>query len=176
MVGIQGLEPHLPRPRRGALTLTRYPGGSGRNRTDSATLARRARCLSYSPPSRCGARYRTVPGCSWPIFRRTASVSRQDGACRRCSRYGHVKKQARTKGAQGPQELNPHSARVGAGPPSRWLIPIKGEPPGGNLLGRFPVTQSSVLPGNLRDAQGKRRARLAVPTVRFIRLLEHRHE
>lgn len=50
--------------------------------------------VGASSPSRCGARYRTVPGCSWPIFRRTASMSRQDGACRRCSRYGHVKKQA----------------------------------------------------------------------------------
>jgi hypothetical protein len=51
------------------------------------------------------------------------------------------------KGMQGPQELNPHSARVGAGPPNRWLIPIKGEPPGGNLLGRFPVTRNRSYPG-----------------------------
>jgi len=62
--------------------------------------------VGASSPSRRGARYRTVPGCSWPIFRRTASMSRQDGACRRCSRYGHVKKQARARGTQGPQELN----------------------------------------------------------------------
>src|SRR5579863_6831836 len=77
-----------------------------------------------------------------------------------------------SRGMQGPQELNPHFARVGAGPPNRWLIPIKGEPPGGYSLGRFPVTQESALSGNLRDAQGKHRLRVAVPSARFIRLLE----
>lgn len=50
-------------------------------------------------------------------------------------------------GTQGPQESNPHSARVGAGPPNRWLIPIKGEPPGENSLGRFPVTRIQSYPG-----------------------------
>jgi hypothetical protein len=51
------------------------------------------------------------------------------------------------EGMQGSQELNPHSARVGAGPPNRWLIPIKEEPPGGNSLGRFPVTQIQSYTG-----------------------------
>ena len=39
-----------------------------------------------------------------------------------------------------------------------------------------PGDLNSALPGNLREAQGKRRARLAVPVARFIRLPEHRHE
>jgi hypothetical protein len=69
--------------------------------------------VGASSPSRCGARYRTVPGCSWPIFRRTASFSRQDGACRRCSRYGLVKKQARSPAGgalQGREDSNPRRA------------------------------------------------------------------
>ena len=146
MVGIQGLEPHLPRPRRGALTLTRYPGGSGRNRTDSATLARRARCLSFSPPLSVRRPVQAVPGRSWPIFRRTASISRQDGACRRCSRYGHVKKQAR-KGRARTAGVEPASASFGDWRSTFELDPYKRRTARRKLLGRFPATQIRSYPG-----------------------------
>ena len=91
-----------------------------------------------------------VPGCSWALFRRIATFGGLGGlpimvltllTCQQASTF--------TLGwcAQGPQELNPHSARVGTGPPNRWLIPIKEEPPGGNSLGRFPVTRIRPYPG-----------------------------
>ena len=51
MVGVQGLGPCLPRPERGALTLTRYPGGGGDEiRTRDLPVAGRVLCqLSYTP-------------------------------------------------------------------------------------------------------------------------------
>ena len=67
-----------------------------------------------------------VPGCSWALFRRIATSGRHGGlpimvltllTCQQTSTF--------TLGwcSAGPQELNPHSARVGAEPPIRWLIP-----------------------------------------------------
>jgi hypothetical protein len=59
-VGKQGLEPRLPDPKSGALTLTPHPeSGDARNRTGSATLAGRARYLSFSSP---GAGRMAPPG------------------------------------------------------------------------------------------------------------------
>lgn len=70
MVGTQGLEPRLPPPRGGALTLTRHPGVEkagiepARRRLQGASGA-----LPVIPRER-GARYRVIPGGSCPIFRR----------------------------------------------------------------------------------------------------------
>ena len=51
------------------------------------------------------------------------------------------------QGTQGPQELNPHFARSGAGPPNRWLIPITKNRPEGASLGRFLATRIRSYPG-----------------------------
>ena len=83
-----GIEPPLPGPRPGALPLR-------------------------DTPIECGARYRVIPGGSFPIFRRTQRVFR----------YGVLNGQACTRGSQGRQELNPHFAGFGDRLPIRWLIP-----------------------------------------------------
>jgi hypothetical protein len=51
--------------------------------------------------------------------------------------------------AQGPQELNPHYARVGAGPPIRWLIPVNENRPLGFPCERLPEVRV-MLSGSLR--------------------------
>jgi hypothetical protein len=67
-----------------------------------------------------------IPGCSWAIFRRAASDgSPVTAVISHVSRYLGVNNQACTRGSQGPQELNPYSARVGTRPPSRRPIPMK---------------------------------------------------
>ena len=186
MVGDPGVEPGLPCSQSRRVTVSLASGGEVRNRTGSPTLARRGRCLTCHPQSgRTGnlrpaeaalcqlelaAHRGAAPGTglSPGVAGLSFAAPHQCRGRMAPAADAHamdMSKSKPVKGAQGPQELNPHSARVGAGPPNRWLIPIKGEPPGGNLLGRFPVTQSSVLPGNLRDAQGTRHARLAVPTA-----------
>lgn len=54
-----------PRPERGALPMSYNPwSGDAGNRTRSATLARRARCLSYSSP---GARRMAPAGLAWVL-------------------------------------------------------------------------------------------------------------
>lgn len=77
--------------------------------------------------------------------------------------------------AQGPQELNPHSARVGTESPIRWLIPRKmktaPEYPWGGCLLRLNASGD-----NRPGAQGKLtlRARLHIP-VSF-RAVPERHD
>ena len=166
MVGDPGVEPGLPCSQSRRVTVSLASGGEVRNRTGSPTLAGRGRCLtchpqSGPPRSRTGnlrpaeaalcqlelAAHRGAapgtglsPGVAGLSF--AAPLNLAAGwrlpqmltlwRCQLTSPY---------LGTQGPQESNPHSARVGAGPPNRWLIPIKGEPPGENSLGRFPVTR-----------------------------------
>lgn len=79
------------------------------------------------------------------------------------------------RGSQGPQESNPHYARVGAGPPNRWLIPMQMKTARwGFPRGRFPVSDLPVSSGNLPNAQGRLRGRVIAP-VAFGRSPEH-HE
>ena len=68
----------------------------------AATLAGRARSLAVTPTGRPPRSRFGLP--LW------------------CSRYGHVKNQACTRGSQGRQELNPHFSGFGDRLPIRWLI------------------------------------------------------
>jgi hypothetical protein len=146
MVGDPGVEPGLPCSQSRRVTVSLASGGEVRNRTGSPTLAGRGRCLTCHPHCRCGAPVQAVPGRSWPIFRRTASVWRQDGACRGCSRYGHVKKQAR-KGRARTAGVEPASASFGDWRSTFELDPYKRRTARRKLLGRFPATQIRSYPG-----------------------------
>jgi hypothetical protein len=68
----------------------------------TATLAGRARSLAVTPTGRPPRSRFGLP--LW------------------CSRYGHVKTQACTRGSQGRQELNSHFSGFGDRLPIRWLF------------------------------------------------------
>ena len=128
LVGKQGIEPRLPGPRPGALTITRHPGallnagGGGRNRTDSSTLARRDRCLSCHPqraaaPRNTQERPRYVgrlPGRGGIPAAQTGLPGRRARAARRfgahAMEFSTVKPVRR--GSQGRQDSNPHNAAL----------------------------------------------------------------
>jgi hypothetical protein len=139
MVGDPGVEPGLPCSQSRRVTVSLASGGEVRNRTGSPTLARRGRCLTCHPQSgpprnRTGnlrpaeaalcqlelAAHRGAapgtglsPGVAGLSSAAPHQMSRQDGACRRCSRYGNVKKQARSPAggaSQGREDSNPRRA------------------------------------------------------------------
>lgn len=147
MVGVAGFEPatSCSQGRRDDQT-SLHPSGDARNRTVSPTLARRGRYLSYSSP-------RPWPGPALRLARARVDLCRPGwrlagGAhAMEISIFRHVHRNGGA--AQGPQESNPHYARVGAGPPIRWLIPINENRPLGFPCERLPEV-SLLLPGSPR--------------------------
>ena len=154
MVGKQGLEPRPPGPRPGTLPLTLHPdGGEGRNRTGSAALAGRARCLTCHPQGRRvpdnpvkkdgTRRHRGRPGCL-PIW---------------CSRYGRVNYPTCTRGLLGRSirpEVNETARRDFS-------------------LGRLRARACSRLPGNHSAGQGSRKPRCRIHVSGPLRRLTRGH-
>ena len=146
MVGTQGLEPRLPPPKGGALTLTRRPGGEGRNRADETSLAGRVRCLTCHP-QQARHPYRVIPGSSCPIFRRAELTGRAHlcppSVC--VSRYGRVKYQACTRGSQGRRDSNSQPSALEAGALAVELRPKENKKPPCRVR---PRPAASVVPGS----------------------------
>jgi hypothetical protein len=103
MVGKQGLEPHLPVPKTGALTLTRHP-------VANCTTVE----MAGIEPTRQRLQGATASLAATPRRRRVPSTRRRIGrladppTCM-CSRYGILNSQACTRGSQGRQDSNPRT-------------------------------------------------------------------
>src|SRR6266487_6677365 len=142
MVGPPGVEPGLPPPRTGWITVFLEPGGEGRSRTGASTLARRDRCRS------CHPREWTTPDLNRDLRHAMATLFQLELAAHG-PRVGARLPTAATQRAalvmltlwscqcagtftrrwcsQGRTESNCHLAGFGDRLPNRWVIPLRAE-------------------------------------------------
>lgn len=131
MVGDPGVEPGLFCSQSRRVSVSLASGGSGRNRTDSATLARRARYLSSSPP--------------WPP-RRIAAAQAGSAACLKmltlwtCQVSSPFEGLARVPGFEPGQSVLETDIRPAA---TRMRYSNENRPSGCVPCGRFPVVRPS---------------------------------
>ena len=125
----------------------------------TATLAGRARYLSRHPQMPTGWRLRALLGAHAVELTRCDHIPPKGGD------------------PQGRQESNPHSARVGTGPPIRWLIPKKlktapsGGFPGGGCQLLYPLLSRS-LPAGAPITQGSQGPREQARVHAFVSLTD----
>jgi hypothetical protein len=116
----------LPRSR----YVPRHPGAARWRWRESNPLRRRLQGVSATSaviPMAMRRPVQPVPGFSWASSAASPSSGRHGGPA---DNGAHAIEVSTSKhihlvggASQGPQELNPHSARVGAESPIRWLIP-----------------------------------------------------